>query len=87
MFDRHVRSPAAMFDDLVWSVRQCMTSKRPPREPMRALVAGGRLLTAAILFAIPAAAAAETFEAVYRATLAGIPIGKARLTGSVGAGA
>jgi hypothetical protein len=88
MFDRHVRSPAAMFDDLVWSVRQFMTSKRPPREPMRAFVAGRRLLMATvILFTIPAAAAAETFEAVYRATLAGMPIGKARLTGSVGAGA
>jgi len=78
-----------MFDDLVWWARQFMTSKRPPREPMRAYVAGRqlrRLLTAAvILFAIPAAAVAETFDAVYRATLAGIPIGKARLTGSIGA--
>jgi hypothetical protein len=85
MFERHVPSPAAMLDDLVWPVRQFMTSKRPPREPMRPFVAGRRLLTATvILFTIPAAAAAETFDAIYRATLAGIPIGKARLTGGVG---
>jgi len=80
-----------MFDDLVWWARQIMTAKRLPSESMRAFVAGRRLcrlLTAAvILFAIPAAAEAETFDAVYRATLAGIPIGKARLTGDVGAGA
>lgn len=31
-------------------------------------------------------AMAETFDAVYRATVAGIPVGKARLTGEVGAG-
>jgi hypothetical protein len=39
------------------------------------------------LFAIPLPAMAETFDAVYRATLAGIPIGKARLTGDMAAGA
>ena len=47
-----------------------------------------RCLMAIILFSATALPAmAETFDTVYRATLAGIPIGKARLTGDVGAGA
>jgi hypothetical protein len=45
------------------------------------------LMVAILLFATPLPAMAETIDAVYRATLAGMPIGKARLTGGVGAGA
>ena len=44
-------------------------------------------IAAILVFAAPIAASAETIDAVYRATLAGMPIGKARLTGGVGAGA
>jgi hypothetical protein len=45
------------------------------------------LMVAVLLFATPTTAMAETIDAVYRATLAGIPIGKARLTGGMGEGA
>ena len=45
------------------------------------------LIAIIVMFATAVPAPAETFDAVYRATLAGIPIGKARLTGDVGAGA
>lgn len=45
------------------------------------------LMVTLLLFATPMPAMAQTFDAVYRATLAGIPIGKARLTGDVGADA
>ena len=44
-------------------------------------------IAAILVFAAPIAASAETIDAVYRATLAGMPIGKAHLTGGVGAGA
>jgi hypothetical protein len=45
------------------------------------------LMAVILLFATPMPAMAETIDAVYQATLAGISIGKARLTGGVGAGA
>ncbi|MET0724051.1 MAG: DUF3108 domain-containing protein [Tardiphaga sp.] len=45
------------------------------------------LIIAILLLASPAPGMAETFDAVYRATLAGVPVGTARLTGDVGAGA
>lgn len=45
------------------------------------------LMVAILLFAAPMPAMADTIDAVYRATLAGVPIGKARLTGGVGEGA
>jgi hypothetical protein len=45
------------------------------------------LMVAMLLFATPMPATAETIDAVYRATLAGMPIGKARLTGGLGEGA
>lgn len=45
------------------------------------------LLAIIPLLATPLPAMAEAFDAVYRATLAGIPIGKARLTGDMAPGA
>jgi uncharacterized protein DUF3108 len=55
---------------------------------MAALCIPHRCLMAIILlFATPMPAMSETIDAVYGATLAGISIGKARLTGGVGAGA
>jgi len=55
---------------------------------MAALCIPHRCLMAIILLsATPMPAMAETIDAVYGATLAGISIGKARLTGDVGAGA
>jgi Protein of unknown function (DUF3108) len=44
-------------------------------------------IAAILVFATPMPAPAETIDAVYRATLAGMPIGKAHLTGGVGADA
>jgi hypothetical protein len=46
-----------------------------------------RCLMVAVLLFAPTPVMAETIDAVYRATLAGIPIGKARLTGGMGEGA
>jgi hypothetical protein len=45
------------------------------------------VMAAIVLSATAMPAMAETFDAVYRATLAGVPVGKARLTGEMGAGA
>ncbi|MDB5516315.1 MAG: hypothetical protein JWQ17_3073 [Tardiphaga sp.] len=45
------------------------------------------VMAAIVLFATAMPAMAETFDAVYRATLAGVPVGKGRLTGDVGTGA
>lgn len=45
------------------------------------------LLAVMVLLAAPIPAKAQTIDAVYRATLAGIPIGKGHLTGGLGAGA
>jgi hypothetical protein len=45
------------------------------------------LMLAMVFFAMPMPAMAGGIDAVYRATLAGMPIGKARLTGGVGEGA
>jgi hypothetical protein len=44
-------------------------------------------MAAIALCAAAMPAMAETFDAVYRATVAGVPVGKARLTGEVAAGA
>ncbi len=60
-------------------------------DPINVVMAARRIpsrywLAAAALFAAPVPAMAETIDAVYRATLAGVSIGKAHLTGGVGAG-